>query len=265
MATRVSEGGPALPSPGVQPTPEDPVPAPPTRRRGPLRRGFRFVLRGLVALLGFVALYFGAAEALARIAVNRAADPLAGSIDVYLVSNGVHVDVWVPARSEHRDWSTWLPPEVPVDPDGYVAFGWGDRGFYLEVPTWDDLTVGVALKAVFLPSATAMHVSSYAGRPYPGPSVHLLGVTPEAYRDLCAYVERGFALDSAGRPRLIDHPGYGQNDRFFEGRGSYHLFNTCNVWTNGAVKALGQRAAVWAPFERHARRHLPRNEGHRGK
>lgn len=246
----------------TEPSPPTPFPKPPRSRA---RRVLWALARGLIGLVAFVALYFGAAEALSRMAVNRDADPLAGPIDVYLVTNGVHVDVWVPARTTTRDWATWLPPEVPADPDGYVAFGWGDRGFYLEVPTWDDLTVGVAARAILWPSATAMHVSAYVGAPYPGPSVHLLGLDEAAYGALCAFIERGFDLDAAGRPKLIDHPGYQENDRFFEARGSYHLFNTCNVWTNGAVKAMGQRAAVWAPMEHHARRHLPRNEGRRAR
>ena len=85
-------------------------------------------------------------------------------------------------------------------------------------------------------------------------------LTPERYRDLVAFIDAGFAL-AAGRPRLIDHPGYQHNDRFFEGRGSYHLFRTCNVWTNEAVAAAGLPAGLWAPFERHARHHLPKNRG----
>ena len=169
----------------------------------------------------------------------------------------------MPARTSERDWSTWLPPELYVPADGYVALGWGNREFYTEVPTWDDLTVSVALRAVFWPSATAMHVGAYFGPPYAADDVHLLRATPEGYRALLTFLDASFERDADGRPVLLDHPGYGQGDRFFAGTGSYHLFRTCNVWTNAAVRALGKRAGRWTPLERHARFHLPRNRGER--
>ena len=66
-----------------------------------------------------------------------------------------------------------------------------------------------------------------------------------------------------GLPVLLNHPGYKSYDRFFDGSAHYHLFRTCIVWTNSVVKAMGQEASLWAPFERSARYHLPRNRGGR--
>lgn len=236
-------------------------PALPERRRSLPWRVLRLALRVVITCALAVGLYFAAAEVGTRFAVHSDADPLAGTVDVYLVTNGVHVDVWVPAQHGARDWTTWFPPELPLAPYGYVAFGWGDRGFFLEVPTWDDLTLGVALHAVFWPSASAMHVSTFYGAPYESDDVHLLRLSPERYAALVEFLDSGFELDDRGGPILIDHAGYAQNDRFFEGRGSYHLFRTCNVWTNDAVKVMGKRAGLWTPFERNARHHLPRNRG----
>lgn len=246
------------------PEPSQPTPGPARPRRRFLWRALRFALRAVLVCVLAVGLYFGAAEVGMRLSVNDETDPLAGTVDVYLVSNGVHVDVWVPAQHAARDWTTWFPPELPVATSRYVAFGWGNREFFLEVPTWDDLTVGIALRAAFSPSASAMHVSAFYGAPYENDQVHLLRLTPERYADLVVFLESGFVLDDRGRPVLIDHPGYAQNDRFFAGRGSYHLFRTCNVWTNEAVKVMGKQAAWWAPFERNARYHLPRNRGRAG-
>ncbi|MEM1448257.1 MAG: TIGR02117 family protein [Planctomycetota bacterium] len=210
-----------------------------------------------------VGLYFGAAEVGTRIAIEAEADPAPGEVDVYLVSNGVHVDVWVPAVRAERDWTKWLPREVPLRRSGYVAFGWGDRRFFLEVPTWDDLTADVAIQGALWPTPSAVHVTAYPGPPGADDRVHRLRITRAQYASLVDHVDRAFELDDGGRPELLDHPGYHHSDRFFAGRGSYHLFRTCNVWTNEAVKVMGQKAALWAPFERGARFHLPRNRGER--
>ncbi len=239
---------------------EENAPSPKKRR---LPRALRWLIRGFLLMVLATVLYFGAAELGTRIAINGSADPDAGGIDVYLVSNGVHVDIWVPAQRPERDWVAWLPNEVPLRPSGYVAFGWGDREFFLNVPTWDDLTLGTALRGAFLPTPSAMHVLAFSGPPRIGDNVHRLSITAKRYSDLVAFIDSGFQLEDDGRPVLLDHPGYNWNDRFFDGSAHYHLFSTCNVWTNSAVKAMGQKAALWAPFERSARYHLPRNRGSR--
>lgn len=239
---------------------ETDAPSPQKRR---LPRPLRWLLRGVLSAVALVALYFATAEIGTRIAVNGDADPDAGDIDVYLVSNGVHVDIWVPSRRPERDWTAWLPAAVPARSWGYVAFGWGDREFFLSVPTWDDLTLGVAVRGALLPTPAAMHVLAFDGPPNVDDAVHRLSITSRQYTDLVAFIDSGFRLDADGRPVLLDHPGYKRHDRFFDGSSHYHVFSTCNVWTNSAVKSMGQKAALWAPFERSARFHLPRNRGGR--
>ena len=235
------------------------------RPRGRLVRGvprpLRWIARGCLSLLLAGLLYLGAAEVGMRLCVHAEADPEAGEIDVYLVSNGAHVDLWVPTTRPERDWRTWLPPELPLAPRGYVAFGWGDAEFFRRVPTWGDLTPGIALRGALWPTPAAMHVRWFWSPPYVGDHVHRLRIGSERYVDLVRFIESGFALDAAGRPALLDVAGNADNDRFFAGAGRYHLFATCNVWTNEAVKAMGQKAALWAPLERGVRFHLPRNRG----
>ncbi len=259
-AERPAAHRPAAPSealggdPGVS---AGPSPRAPRAALGPLR----VALRCAVVLLAPIGLYLLTAELAMRVPVHSGADPDGGEVDVYLVTNGVHVAVWLPTVRPERDWSRWLPPEVPARAGGYVEFGWGDHDFYLKVPTWEDLTAGVALRGALLPTRSAMRATAYRGPPIPGEHVHRLSVDGDGYRSLVRFVDRGFQLDDSGRPILLAAPGYGSSDRFFEGRGSYHLFTTCNTWANGAVKAMGQRAALWTPFERGARHHLPRNLG----
>jgi len=43
---------------------------------------------------------------------------------------------------------------------------------------------------------------------------------------------------------------YGKNDVFYEARGRYHMFFTCNTWANNALKKSGLPAALWAPFDK---------------
>ena len=71
-------------------------------------------------------------------------------IPIYILTNGVHTDVVLPLKSEYYDWTNQLKPEHTKAKDStyqYAALGWGDKGFYMETPTWADLKASTALKA----------------------------------------------------------------------------------------------------------------------
>jgi uncharacterized protein (TIGR02117 family) len=216
-----------------------------------LKRLLRSLLRALVLVAAFIGVYAGLALVLSRISV--AAEPDGGDeVMAYILSNGVHTDIVVPVRSADRDWSGALPPSHTSGRDttaAWVAFGWGDKGFYLETPTWADLTPRVALKAMFALGGSAMHVT-YHKSLREGPLCKRIGLSRAQYRRLAAYIDQSFAKDAAGGMRVIaTQANYGPNDAFYEGVGSYHLFHTCNTWTNNALKACGQKACFWTPTD----------------
>lgn len=58
------------------------------------------------------------------------------------------------------------------------------------------------------------------------------------------------AYNAEGRTIHIGtHANYGLTDAFYDGVGRYNLFRTCNTWTNDALKACGQKACWWTPFD----------------
>jgi uncharacterized protein (TIGR02117 family) len=127
-----------------------------------------------------------------------------------------------------------------------VAFGWGDRNFYLKTPEWSDLTFTVAFKALFLKSNTAMHVTLY---PRKINSWKQLPLCDEQLMALIDYINNSFAEDENGKLVKMDFEGYHQFDSFFEAKGSFSLFKTCNVWVNSALKEAEVRTAVWTPID----------------
>ena len=215
-----------------------------------LLRMFKYLLLGFFEVL---VIYVLSMVGLGVITVNGHYAPAVDGIDIYIKSNPAHVDIVLPARSEQRDWQTVLPFKWfdPADDDiQYVAFGWGDKGFYLNTPTWADLTAETAIRAVFLPSPTAMHVTLYEHTPREGQWCRKLRISREHYQQLLNFIDAGFELDASGNPMLINADDYpGINDRFFEATGSYSALKTCNVWTNNALKAAGVNTAVWAPLK----------------
>lgn len=226
--------------------PETPGPPRPSR----LRRWRRRLLRALLALIAALLLYLLAAWLGALIQVNTDRQPPTQGIEIAIWSNGVHTDLILPRRHALMDWDAFAPLERP-DPNSagapYLMFGWGDRGFYLDVPTWDDLSVGVVAEALIWPSRTVMHVQRLGFLPAESATCARLRLRPEEYRRLLAFVKAGFA-QAENKPVLIPGAAYGAEDVFYEAVGRYHLLYTCNNWLNGALSAAGLRAALWSPM-----------------
>ena len=168
-------------------------------------------------------------------------------IPIYILINGVHTDVVLPIKNEHYDWSNKLKFEHTKSKDTtyqYVALGWGDKGFYLETPTWDDLKASTAIKAATGLSSSAMHVTFYKHLKE-NKSCKKIQISLENYQNLIAFINQSFQTKSRDFLKIETDAVYGKNDVFYEANGSYSLFYTCNSWANQALKAANQKAALW--------------------
>jgi uncharacterized protein (TIGR02117 family) len=216
-----------------------------------LRSLLRFTLRFVLGIVAFVVLYLLAVFLLYRIPVNRHPKE-GGTIPVYILTNGVHTDIVVPLKNDIKDWTEKLKFSQTKANDSlaqYAAFGWGDKGFYLYTPEWSDLKASTALKAAFYLSTSAMHTTFYRTMKE-GTDCKKMLVTPEDYKDLVQYIEDSFQPDAANKVQWIQGYSYGKHDAFYEAKGRYSLFYTCNTWANGALKAGHQRAALWTPYDK---------------
>ena len=218
----------------------------------------KWVLRGVLAFVAFLLLYLGAAFLLGHLTANSDRESPTSGTEIYLITNGVHLDVCLPVDAMDPGLADQLMPENTTG--GYLSFGWGDKGFYLDTPTWADLKASTALKSLFWPTPTAMHVTWYPSTPTPGEKVRIALITPEERQAINHFLRNGFDLDEAGRVQAInccDYPGV--TDAFYEGRGVYHLFRTCNTWTNQCLKESGLKTAVWTPFDSGTLNHFPQD------
>ncbi|AHJ96804.1 TIGR02117 family protein [Hymenobacter swuensis] len=203
-------------------------------------------------ILGAVALYLVAAAGLSVIPVAAEnPDTAPDEVEAYLLSNGVHTDLVVPVRSPQMDWTRLVPYAHTPAADStmqFVGFGWGDKGFYLDTPTWAELKPSTAVKAMFWMSTTAMH-TTFHHRPTLGPDCVPLHLSRAEYTRLIQFIESSFAHDAQGRVQHIAGHSYGQHDAFYEAKRTYNLFYTCNSWANEGLKKAGQKAALWTPFD----------------
>ena len=207
----------------------------------------RRLLRIVLYIGCFLASYLIVMFVLSRIPVNTNDSDPKQEITIYIKSNGVHTDIVVPIKSEVTDWNTMIQPAGSVqdyDQMTYVAFGWGDRDFYLNTPEWSDLKVTTALNAAFFMGTGLMHVTYYR-QLQPGERCVKVFISKDEYKDLVQFISGTFLTASDGSAKLIPNAAYGNHDCFYLATGKYNLFYTCNSWANNALKAGNQKAALW--------------------
>jgi uncharacterized protein (TIGR02117 family) len=212
----------------------------------------------LLLLLLIPPVYFGAALLGALIPANAGWKQPSQGITIFVETNGVHTWIVMPVVNAEMDWRPLVPATDIREPDlggDHVAIGYGDRDFYLNTPEWKDLTVGRALGAAFGTGSSLVHVY-HEPRPVADEEHRPIILTPGQYRRLAAYVVASFDRDPSGRTVPLIGRGYGPTDVFYEARGSYNFFYTCNEWAGAGLREAGVRVGVWTPFTQTIMRRL---------
>ena len=153
---------------------------------------------------------------------------------IYLVSHGWHAGI-VLQRAEIPE-SIW-PAPVDFPYAQYLEVGWGDMDYYQTA----DPHMGLILKAALLPTASVLHIVGFNGSVpayFPYSEIIRIELSSAGFEHLSRTIAASFATDEAGNTTSLG-PGLYGNSRFYLSRETYHLFNTCNVWTARALRAAG--------------------------
>ncbi|HEX4610830.1 MAG TPA: TIGR02117 family protein [Urbifossiella sp.] len=227
-------------------------------RRNPRGRIAHALLRSCQLALGLIVFYL-LAVLVGLIPVNNDFEPAADGVEIMITSTAIHADLVLPVRNQTMDWGPLLPAgdfTGDVNRATRVAFGWGNKEFYVDTRTWDDLKAGTVFRAVFWPSATCLHVEMWDDAAGPA-GARKTRISHEQYRRLVEYVLGSFRRDESGRFLRIEPGAYGTNDAFYHAHGSYHAFNTCNCWAGRGLKAAGVRTGWFTPLPKTVSLYMP--------
>jgi uncharacterized protein (TIGR02117 family) len=233
-------------------------PPPPVARRTIRGRFARALLRSCQTVFLLLGLYL-VAVLVGLIPVNNDFAPVADGVEVTVTSTEIHGDLVLPLHNETMDWRPLLPASDFAGDVGRatrVAFGWGNKEFYVDTRTYDDLKAGTVVRALFWPSPTCMHVEMWDDAD-PRPGARTVRVSHEQYRRLVEHVLGTFRRDEDGRFLPIKGGAYGANDAFYHATGSYHAFNTCNCWVGRGLKAAGVRTGWFTPLPKTVSIYMP--------
>ena len=211
------------------------------------RRTRRWPRRILFALLAVPLAYLAAALIGSLVAVNRDWREPERGITIYLADNGVHADIIMPAQVGNLDWGPLVPKRdfaAPAPNAAWIAFGSGEERVYLETPRWRDITPRTIWSAL-TGGKRVMHVEWVADPSY---AVREVRLRPHEYRRLWTAIRADFEPGADGRPKHIDHPGYGRSDAFYWATGKASAIRTCNSWAAARLRLAGVRTSIWPPF-----------------
>lgn len=206
--------------------------------------------RWLRAILGWpalaIGLYFLAAWIGSSIPRNGDWRQPRDGVEIMVETNGVHTAIVMPLVTPQKDWREDLPAEelrAPGEPYTHVSVSWGEREVYLNTPTWADLSPMTALRIVFVGGEGLIHVAHYV-RPAADETIRPLRIGRADYARLVKRIEA--QLPSRAVRKV--HPGYGDDDVFYDAAGRYTPIHTCNQWTSDTLAAAGIRTGWWTPL-----------------
>lgn len=215
-----------------------------------IKKGFAYLFKLILGLFLIVGIYIGLGYLLSSITTDPILFECTDKNEIYISTNGIHLDFVIPKQDLPNNLIQAVHAEDQAE---YLAFGWGDKGFYLETPTWKELKFSVAVRAMLLPSETAMHVTNYVSKK---DKWCTLQICDKQFEFLLNHITSSFELDSNLSFIEIPNSGYSEHDTFFEAYGNYNGIHTCNNWVNDGLKKAQVKTAIWAPFDKNVLKHF---------
>lgn len=176
--------------------------------------------------------------------------PTKNGVEIFMKSDGVHTDFVLPVKTSTKDWSKTFLRSYTKSNDStkqHISIGWGDQGFFLNTPQWSDLTFETAFNAAFYRGKSAIHTNYILEKDILDNKKRLV-ISKRQYQLLCTYIEKSIVYNSNHSIAVIPNRGYWDNDCFYQSKGSYGLFSTCNSWINSGLLAANLQACLWTPF-----------------
>ena len=159
--------------------------------------------------------------------------------EIYIVNHGWHTGFVLPATSIHK-----IMPELKnrFGNTPYIEFGWGDNEFYQA----EEITSGVTLKAIFLPTDSVVHavaVTRKADKYFKYSEVEKFCLEDSELKSLIKFISSSFYRDESGNILKLNHGIYGDS-QFYKAKGDFHIFNTCNKWTAKGLESAGMNIST---------------------
>jgi len=222
--------------------------------KGKLKTGIKYIRKVLLCFVVLIVGYLLMAIILSIISTNPENLDCTEEKEVFISTNGIHLDIIIPRKLITKRLQQELQLLESIE---YISFGWGDKEFYLETPTWNDLKISTAFKAVFLNSESAIHLTYYFKKYGHWKKIRICKIQLEL---LVHYLDKSFKRVEGKRLVEIQQSGYMKYDKFYDATGNFSCIQTCNNWVNKGLKEAKIKTSIWSPFDYGVLYHIKRND-----
>ena len=170
------------------------------------------------------------------------------TIDLYLLSNLLHVDIAVPLSQEVKRQFSFLKDDgFPLSHPQlvYLVIGWGSRRFYTSTKTLMDIGPGPVYTAITGDTSVLHIIPSRDISKLP--NVKKITVTQAGFRSMMNNIRTSFAHSTGGKPMMLKGISHGLSDVFYQAKGNFNIFRPCNVWTAKMLRSAGVKTGIWTP------------------
>jgi uncharacterized protein (TIGR02117 family) len=182
-------------------------------------------------------------------------------VNIYVSGGAMHTNLIVPVATPEFDWHNHLELEeigsTPAATYRYLQFGWGDRIWYMQTPSWDRANYLDVFRVLFFPRNTAaLLVKGHGSIPrYAGEELQCVRLSQTDYKTLMRFIEQSFQLNPRGqKERLGDSRD--RESGFYAATGYYSALRTCNSWTAEALQAANVNTPLWSGLSAPVMAHL---------
>ena len=215
-----------------------------------LKSFIKFIVNTFIFAVLFVGIYLCLEFFLSRWS-NKPVKDTNEKYEIFVKSNGVHTDIVLLIKSDIINWTDFFPFENTLSKSNdffYVGIGWGDKGFYLDTPTWSELKVSTALIAGTGIGSSALHVTFYKYINL-DELTYSMKIGENQYKSIINSIKSSIKWENEKPIYIKTNAQSGQNDAFYEAIGSYSIFHTCNTWTNNVLKNANLLSSKWVAFD----------------
>ena len=210
----------------------------------------KFRLKRFACALGMLLLAGGSAIAIGILTPRQwgtvSHEPCA--VTIYISGDNFHTNLILPLQADTVDWRQRLNLETLEPPlhndDRWLSVGWGDRAFYINTPSLEDLRLSTTLRALLWPTDTTLLIQGRRALPNHY-QVKPVTVSRSAYLRLTQFILSSFARDAKGQPIFLQ-ASQRYDGSFYAANGRYFLFNTCNDWTARGLRIANTNTPLWS-------------------
>jgi len=156
-----------------------------------------------------------------------------------------HTEIIMKVAPFKEEYFKAFPKLLKNNPNGYIAFSYGDRDFMMDENGFDDLNTSLALRGLFVDTPALIKVGHYGN--FVRDNCQEVMISTACLTQLKESILNSFLLKEGKTVRY--HDRYKRYYvYYYKAKNKYNLFHTCNTWSGDRLREAGISMPYWTPL-----------------